>query len=164
MASKSNLALSGPRTTQSGSVETEKSGTSPSSHNLNTKSRSSSAFSPHGVGAQKEVPSVAQMSEQLSSLFVGCSPGGRTSAIRTSSPARAKSGSPVRIVPLNLDDLGQHVVHTNGSANRTSTSSSPSREVEEILSPRNSEKCELRIKKNIEIHESIINILLFGFR
>jgi hypothetical protein len=91
--------------------------------------------------APKEAPSAAEMSEQLSSLIGLSSPSGMALLTKSVLHNRTKSSSPndQSSVPFVGPDS-----HTNGSASKTSTSSSPSREVEEILSPKiSSQSCKI---------------------
>lgn len=92
-------------------------------------------------------PSVAQMSEQLSSL-IGISPGAGivrppSSGHGTTSSRRSnKTPSPSLQARASLEDfiLPREIsTSTNGNISKASSSSSPSREVEEILSPKNTE-------------------------
>lgn len=114
--------------------------------------RKSSALSPSALDASigQPAPSVAQMSEQLSSL-IGISPlsgMGRPPSSGHGSSRSHKSPSPLRTPrAVALDDFPEMVEQqelaqaTNGNLSKASSSSSPSREVEEILSPKNTEMC-----------------------
>ncbi|XP_021955126.1 enhancer of mRNA-decapping protein 4 isoform X2 [Folsomia candida] len=104
-----------------------------SSHSTKQR-RSTSSLSPNNV--PREVPSAAEMTEQLSSLM-GVSPAAPPVPVsaKTSSSSRTKSPSPRPVQSFVSGREG----HTNGSASKTSTSSSPSREVEEILSPKSTQ-------------------------
>lgn len=106
-----------------------------SSHSTKQR-RSTSSLSPNNV--PREVPSAAEMTEQLSSLM-GVSPAAPPVPVsaKTSSSSRTKSPSPRPVQSFVSGREG----HTNGSASKTSTSSSPSREVEEILSPKSTQNC-----------------------
>ncbi|CAL8086848.1 unnamed protein product [Orchesella dallaii] len=92
--------------------------------------------------AQPVATSVAQMSVQLSSL-IGISPqaGRPPSSGHGSTTARAKSTSPApaRLSRTGMDEFmipREIIPGANGNVSKASSSSSPSREVEEILSPK----------------------------
>lgn len=105
------------------------------SSNARRRSTTSSSSSPHAMG-RGEV-SAAEMSEQLSSL-IGLSPAA-SKAPEKSSRTKSPSPSPRPVLPFVVERESR----TNGNANKTSASSSPSREVEEILSPKTTQQnCE----------------------
>lgn len=119
------------------------------SHTSVSSLRSKSSVSPLLDSAVAQgTPSVALMSEQLSSL-IGISPGG--TAVRppssghgtTSSHRSTKTPSPAarHVRPGVEDFMPPREINpsTNGNLSKASSSSSPSREVEEILSPKNTE-------------------------
>lgn len=119
--------------------------------------RKKASLSPVLVDGGLGTPSVAQMSEQLSSL-IGISPGGGVSSVRppssghgTTSSHLTKTPSPSRQRRTGLEEFmipREINVSTNGNISKASSSSSPSREVEEILSPKNTEMSKWKIKVN----------------
>jgi len=112
--------------------------------NLSGGSRKKTSMSPVIIdnAVPQVAPSVAQMSEQLSSLIGISQPLVRPpSSGHGSASARAKSTSPAsaRLSKTGMDEFmipREINSGANGNISKASSSSSPSREVEEILSPK----------------------------